>query len=168
MESVLLPKHCYRWLVAESRWLKSPDSSDRGSPVCTPVRCTQSWSALTAQKPISFHQLNVSRGWCLERESRENAQDKNSRQLLGNPCHGVSLPQAAGTPDICWGPTSPAWLANFCHWMQVWLPATTKAKLVRQVLGRSKEVYSSAGHLRRWWALMPKPILTSRFRQRFL
>ena len=33
------------------------------------------------------------------------------------------------------------------------MPVTLKAKLMRQVLGKRKEVYSSAGHLRRWGLL---------------
>ena len=39
---------------------------------------------------------------------------------------------------------------------------------MRQVLVKRKEVYSSVGHPRRWKTLVPKPILISPCKQRFL
>ena len=42
------------------------------------------------------------------------------------------------------------------NWTQVWLLAAVKAKLMRQVLVRRKNVYSSAGDLSGWGDCFPK------------
>lgn len=55
-----------------------------------------------------------------------------------------------------------------CNWTQAQLPAAMKSKLVRQVLVKREEVYSSADHLRWQGILIPKPVSTSQWRQRFL
>ena len=50
---------------------------------------------------------------------------------------------------------------------QGWLPAATKAKLVRQVLVKGKRSNLSTSHLRRPGTQVSKPILISQCRQRF-